>query len=273
MHPLQVVANCLQEAISRPQSILLCFLAFTLFACEPQDSLSLTYTEHQGLQNFALHKIFFTDDKHGYAMGGDEYQYGVVQTTMDGGLTWSLDTISQKSGVAFKFGYMMRLTNDFQLIERITYPGELNALARGDAQSIYAVGYGQIYRSTDAGITWIATQQDGDNYQDVNFVNARVGWIVGQSGSILHTEDAGLSWELVNKPSVHAKIAFNGVYFSDEDNGAVVGDEGVVWTTNDGGANWAIVEDIPNYNYMNVFLQDDVAWLTTDQGNIIRLFL
>jgi len=97
MHPLQVVANCLQEAISRPQSILLCFLAFTLFACEPQDSLSLTYTEHQGLQNFALHKIFFTDDKHGYAMGGDEYQYGVVQTTMDGGLTWSLDTISQKS--------------------------------------------------------------------------------------------------------------------------------------------------------------------------------
>lgn len=260
-------------------------------------------------------------------MGGDEYEYGIVQTSSDGGLTWSLDTVSQKSvldfdvfndticaagirgyitykeegvawrevrpsepnnatgilklaneyivagGIAFNNGFIMRLSEELELIDKTSFPGQFNALAKSSMQSIHAVGYGQIYSSRDAGISWEPNSQVGDNYQDIFFVNARVGWIVGQAGSILKTEDEGLTWQSLHKPTTHGKLDFNGVHFHNEDDGAAVGDEGLVWITRDGGSNWSVIEDIPSYNFISVFMQEDKAWLTTDQGHILRLFI
>ena len=66
-------------------------------------------------------------------------------------------------------------------------------VAEGD--TLFAVGSpGAILRSDDSGATWVR-QQSPDPYRlrlnRVAFVDANHGWVVGDSGLILHTEDGG----------------------------------------------------------------------------------
>jgi len=309
------------------------YLSFLLFfclvlSCDPQESISLTFSEEQGLQNHSIDKIEFIDDQNAYALGGNLYQFGIAQTTSDGGLTWTLDTISEKTvrdfdldsdsvfaagyrgwynsadvsennwqavrpddredihgivrqngittvvgGIAFQRGFIKRLDHNLRIISNMNIVGEMNAIAKTSDQTLHAVGFGQIHRSLDNGATWIVNEQVGDNYQEVFFISDRIGWIVGQAGSILKTEDNGVSWAELRKPQIHGKENLINIHFRDEDHGVAVGEDGVVFTTIDGGQSWSRVRNLPEYNFTSVYLRDDVAWLGTESGHILRLFL
>lgn len=324
---LALVANYLQVKTRIASLLAVCATALLAGSCSNQDTLSLTFTEQQAAQNFSLEKIYFFNDTLGLAMGGDDYQYGIAQHTEDGGLTWSLDTVSLKivhdfdvvqdaifgtgidsyisqkqglaswierrppiwkstngiiktntgfilaGGIAIKEGSLTILSDDLQIVDTLSFPGEINAIARSRQSHFHLAGYGQLYRSDDAGITWQVNAQEGDNYRNIFFINEQVGWVVGDAGSILKTENGGLDWEILNKPRVHNKAQFSAVHFHSELDGIAVGRNGLVWITDDGGSNWSVVEDVPAYNYTSVFMQMDIAWLCTDNGHIIRLFL
>jgi photosystem II stability/assembly factor-like uncharacterized protein len=77
---------------------------------------------------------------------------------------------------------------------------------------------------------------------DIRFVNGARGYAVGDSGTLLKTEDVGKTWVAVAHGFADN---FSAISFSGVNNGVVVGAHGsVLWTSN-GGDNWnrAIVPD------------------------------
>jgi photosystem II stability/assembly factor-like uncharacterized protein len=82
------------------------------------------------------------------------------------------------------------------------------------------------------------------------FVNADLGWAVGDRGTIWHTADGGRTWQLQRSP---ATCRLETVQFLDPENGWAVGGwthpythqtSGIVLRTRDGGKNWQIIPDL-----------------------------
>ena len=80
----------------------------------------------------------------------------------------------------------------------------------------------------------------GPYLYDVTFTDDRVGWVVGDHGLILATQDGGVSWERLDMDDGAVSAA---VRFVDAQNGWVT-DWGMVYRTADGGRNW-IPERMP----------------------------
>ncbi len=78
---------------------------------------------------------------------------------------------------------------------------------------------------------------------NVFFLTPNEGWIVGGVGTvqpvaILHTNDAGQTWEVLFTLPPGADTTFNAPFFLDSNTGWVVGDNGLIWKTTDGGFTW-----------------------------------
>ena len=117
--------------------------------------------------------------------------------------------------------------------------GPLTGIAIVDAQTLVAVSgnVNEIFRSTDAGITWNSVPHPGSGtwFGAVRFVpGTQTGWTVGEGGKILKTTDAGATWILQRDASHEANLL--DVYFADLNNGWAVGGE--VLHTMDSGTTW-----------------------------------
>lgn len=106
------------------------------------------------------------------------------------------------------------------------------------------------------------------NFYDIFFVDDSHGWIVGDYGIILHSEDGGMTW------STQRMGMFNHLFcvlFKNEKEGWAVGQNGTVLRTIDGGKNW---NDMPPPTDVSLFkmcmLEDDGVVVTGDKGTIIQ---
>lgn len=105
----------------------------------------------------------------------------------------------------------------------------------------------------------------------VTFVDARQGWAVGERGTILHTDDAGVHWM---KQASGTDRALLGVDFVDERRGWAVGEGGTVLASRDGGATWrtedvgtrALLTDVAFADARHGLLGGDATLLVTDDG-------
>ena len=106
-----------------------------------------------------------------------------------------------------------------------------------DARLGWAVGEGGTILAThDGGASW-ARQRSGTEYlRGVHFADTRLGWAVGEGGTILATHDGGASW--ARQRSGTDKFLW-GVHFADARLGWAVGGSGTIVATRDGGASWA----------------------------------
>ena len=75
------------------------------------------------------------------------------------------------------------------------------------------------------------------DFKDVCFVDADNGWIVGNMGTIIHTDDGGKNWESQDSGT---DVNLNKVQYTDEKNVWVVGDKGILLHTVDSGRNWRL---------------------------------
>jgi len=80
-----------------------------------------------------------------------------------------------------------------------------------------------------------------ENLNAVYFVNNRVGFAVGDDGTVLKTRNSGKSWISLE---THTHISLKGVWFIDRETGFVIGDKNTVLSTYDGGKSWNEV-DLP----------------------------
>lgn len=107
----------------------------------------------------------------------------------------------------------------------------------------------------------------------VYFPTPKVGFAVGHEATILRTEDAGASWQLIHHDLDEAPLL--DVYFTSEQSGFVVGGYGLLLATNDSGKTWqSLIDDLPNpEGYHNNAITQDVEgnlFIAGERGSVYR---
>lgn len=117
-----------------------------------------------------------------------------------------------------------------------------------DINNGYAVGYngikGCILKTINGGQSWKSmvfdsTAQMQTELTSVYFSNANIGYAVGWVGTILKTNDAGVSWKFLSSGTTYDLHSVN---FINPDTGYAVGVGGSLITTIDGGKSWSNIK-------------------------------
>lgn len=234
-----------------------------------------------------LYDVYLDEQARAYAVGVDGYLY-----TKEENAEWEFHRLARWStnrGVAFQdyeigligsgaaFGNGL-LTNFDNIVGTFTHfelDFEISDVCFSDDQTMHAVGYGVVLRTADQGVTWEWADVRDEYFQAIQFVNDRVGYIVGFNGSILKTTDNGSSWTYLreSQKALVKDFPFRDLYFSDEQNGYICGEEGLLWYTRDGGESWTVVEDLPEENFNAVAVFEDRGYLVGEEGVIVEFFL
>lgn len=83
---------------------------------------------------------------------------------------------------------------------------------------------------------WMPLETTTDvNLNAVDFISTMKGIAVGDSGTVVITNDGGLSWTLINS---HVSNNLNSISFIDAEHAVAVGDGGQIIVTENGGDNW-----------------------------------
>jgi len=114
-------------------------------------------------------KIQFTDEQHGFVIGGDS-NGGYLFKTVDGGVNWIKKEFNPiQAGVP----------NDMFFINKDTG---------------FVVGVNLFIKTTDGGVTWTNTlASNGYNFNNVCFKNAVEGYVTSNNGIYFKTIDGGLT--------------------------------------------------------------------------------
>ncbi len=207
--------------------------------------------------------IGFADPLNGWVVG----QGGLMLRTNDGGLTWTQATNgfstqwyqikmanSLVGYIAGQNGYILR-TKDGGVrweVQKVEVTGQifgrdesLSAVSVIDANTVVVAGPGgTVFKTLDGGDTWvnIGYPKLPDAYwiEDVKFLNALEGWVVGLDQdlghfrSVYHTVDGGLTWVLALEQNSY----FFSVDFVDTQRGWIASIGALYFRTVDGGVNW-----------------------------------
>jgi photosystem II stability/assembly factor-like uncharacterized protein len=100
----------------------------------------------------------------------------------------------------------------------------------------------------------------------IHFVNAKVGWAVGASGTILASLDGGTTW---NQQSSGVTEALYGVDFIDASSGWAIGDAGTIIHTTDSGQTWKRQQSNTNANLHALdFVDAFHGWVVGENSTI-----
>jgi photosystem II stability/assembly factor-like uncharacterized protein len=141
---------------------------------------------------------------------------GLIINTTDGGIDWNLlyESPTYEDFLDVHF---------FHLLDGIVVGGD-------------EIDYSPlILRTTNGGSDWDTIDAPASTYylRAVDFVGNK-GWAVGRFGTIIYTDNGGVTWSSQNSPAVNTLFD---VDFSDTLHGLACGDGVILWTT-DGGQNW-----------------------------------
>lgn len=162
-----------------------------------------------------LNNVFFADAEHGWAVGSG----GAVIHTNDGGESWILqesDTNQQLVDVHFTDRFNGRAVGWSGAIIRTTDGGEnwarelsgtisnlrsVHVAGSGPDPVTWAVGsFGEMHFKLPEDEAWVFKwtefRQLEIRLKSIFFVDEEYGWIAGQSGTVLHTQDGGETWEM-----------------------------------------------------------------------------
>ena len=119
---------------------------------------------------------------------------------------------------------------------------------------MYAYGTGEVYKSTNGGTDWVQTSQlDSLYYEQIQFLDNRVGYICGTPGKVYKSEDGGDSWVEKSIP-IDSSLSYllYSMYFYNADTGFVTGmlrgpnrsSQITTHITTTGGENWERVDSL-----------------------------
>jgi photosystem II stability/assembly factor-like uncharacterized protein len=195
-----------------------------------------------------LAAVSFADSNHGFAAGSG----GALLATNDGGALWR----AQRSG-----------TQD-----------QLLAVHAVDAKTAFVVGaFGTLLSTSDGGESWKRHEFKWDqligkiinefgyvepNLNSVHFSSRRRGWIVGEFGLILNTDDGGNTWSAQrygnDLPQLYS------VKFVDDERGWGIGQAGSLIHTADGGKRWSPIEIAQKRDLYSISVDGKLAIIVGD---------
>lgn len=282
-------------------SILAFLTAITLLmfsACKDDDDNNDTPSQPEDWERVeidslgvALKDIAFDNDGNGWIVGDK----GTFITTEDNGETWivqenltnkNLNDIfwlnNTKMWIVGNHGVILFSGNNGESWDTQTSPTE------GDLKSVYfpnsSDGWivGTIDNETPAIILntgnggqgtsgWVfqdPPESDTPPLNDVYFVDKHNGYICGDYGTVLQTDDAGLNWEKGNLVSSNHLYS---ITFVTDQTGFAVGEEGVFINTANAGEQWWLANQLSYFNmYTIVFIDEYSGWTAGENSRILR---
>ncbi|CAN5361881.1 hypothetical protein BH10ACI1_BH10ACI1_02760 [soil metagenome] len=249
----------------------------------------------QNLNTLAwFHDVYFLNEKKGWIAGSS----GTLLATGDGGKTWKKelgitdDTLRQVyfsdeftgwllcerniyNRGANASSYLLKTTNgganwdklEFEYIKR----ERIVRLFFNAGKEGFAIGEsGAFYKLPNDEEKW---KRQGSPVRylmlDGTFTDAKNGVIVGASGSIVFTEDAGATWKpasVFNNPTAK----FNSVFFINQKNGWTAGSEGKIFQTTNSGKTWhEQISGVTNNLNGIFFVNPNKGWAVGDDGTIL----
>jgi photosystem II stability/assembly factor-like uncharacterized protein len=209
---------------------------------------------------------------------------GTIKKSYDGGNTWqsvyggTYNRLQEGCFVNDSVGY---LCGDAGIFLKTTNRGNswtTSVIGPSNFAFIYFVNEsiglatteytGQIWKTTDAGITWNLKQIIG-NYSiwQIHFVDENNGWVVGEFGTIAHTTNGGETWNLQYSGT---GVNLRSVYFHTPEIGWVVGKDEKRLRTINGGNNWTHDHTGYTYEYLYIyFFNDNIGWIIGTDGVIL----
>jgi photosystem II stability/assembly factor-like uncharacterized protein len=277
-----------------------------------------SWEEQNSETNLLLTAVDFTDQSHGWAVG----ERGSILYTADGGKSWNaqksgvtyplfdVDFIDQQNGWAVGHWGTILLTTDGgqQWRERplatvLKDRGQIEPAVLQDiidpttgaviAKKGQLLSRDQVSEILEKGVTDARIREDVI-LNAVTFFDAAHGWIAGEQGRVLRTEDGGQTWENTYVPrppkqegaqesdeeimSDEELEAFGilaplpslyGVYFISPQQGWAVGQEGAIVRTLDGGRQWEFQTSGVQEALYDIGVIDDIGWIAGDKGTVL----
>jgi photosystem II stability/assembly factor-like uncharacterized protein len=117
---------------------------------------------------------------------------------------------------------------------------------------------------------WSHPKPQGNRLNDVSMLDVNIGFAVGETGSVLKTEDGGLSWTLIQDIGVQDDLMAVSVVNSN--NLWVAGDNGLIFHSADLGQNWTQQTTPPGVGMLRslFFLDDQKGWAAGNGGITLR---
>ncbi len=197
---------------------------------------------------------------------------GAITVSVNGGMSVTGPEFTVTAGMAtvaptFTQAIMSGVPDNLQKIQFIT------------ATIVYAVGdenaggNGTFIESTDAGLSWsdLSTNTGviGVDLDNLFFLDANNGWVIGELETVLKTTDGGENWTSQNT-AMGSSDDLKSIFFLDANNGYVGGEEGLLYHTTDGGANWTLQPSGTTETINNIFFHNGSSGIAvTSGGNII----
>jgi photosystem II stability/assembly factor-like uncharacterized protein len=156
-----------------------------------------------------LNAVAFVSDVKGWAAGD-----GIILATLDGGATWSPQSIPVQS----------------QSFTSLSFINERTGWATGIAPGVL--------HTEDGGVTWTAQSGFYNGYFKLTFVDTMHGWAVSGGALVFHSSDGGATWQSQTTPINRFVGSLTSIGFADSQNGWAVGIGGDIIHTSDGGTTW-----------------------------------
>jgi photosystem II stability/assembly factor-like uncharacterized protein len=240
--------------------------------------------------------IHFVDNMHGWAVGAANT---LLQTT-DGGKSWNLlGTVDKTKSLQEIFFYdnmngwliesvknqrtLFKTNNGGSSWEKIV--GDSIAMVVGglhffDTQNGLGIQFKNkpfsIIKTMDGGSTWksVYSFDEGIFGSAMSFTSRFNGWMAGSKGTLLHTTDGGMTWNMSNAGT---QLNLFSIHFRDSLNGWAGGEKSTLFSTSDGGATWQNRTDttyLKNSNILSIRFTDALhgalangwLWETNDGG-------
>ena len=140
-----------------------------------------------------------------------------------------------------------------------------------DKETGYVVGDRGLILSTDnGGASWREKYSGTDAQLFHLSIRDRRGWVVGTGGKILHTTDGGRNW-YPQRSGVQEDL--NRVYFVDDRVGLITGDKGVLLRSDNGGATWERVRlNVAEPLFGMSFVDKKTGWVVGYGGRVVRTY-
>lgn len=106
-----------------------------------------------------------------------------------------------------------------------------------------------------------------ENFYGVQILDRQV-WVVGYYGTILHSTDSGLTWDIQQSPTQNALFR---VRFTNPKRGWISGSYGSILHTTNGGQSWsAQPSNTSEHLFGLTFVNEQVGWTVGSRGTILQ---
>jgi photosystem II stability/assembly factor-like uncharacterized protein len=214
-----------------------------------------------GTGTCAVSDVDFSDPQHGFAAGS--FNCGLISD--DGGLNWNAIEVIPEQGQSLLWAGAGSTTELwaarrglFHSADRGATWAELGGLSEGvgniesvafiDADQLLMDKGDQIQRSDDDGVSWniVYPGEFGVAFNELHVPTAQIAYATGgrgaaNTGSVLRSDDGGLSWTVLDFP--HGNIT--AAVFIDADRAIAATQNLEIYTTSDGAQTWQLTGNLP----------------------------